>query len=271
MTTRQVWTLALLLLLAPVARAGDGGADASDGGDRAGFGIDKDMYAGLGPALTLASANGKNGGPYTSQMVLPSLELGTYARGVFFNSDMSTWPLALLPFFAPSPDNDYSWMVPPAREDPSVHFVRLSLLNMRFGFALGELGPVAVGLALDGDARAVVYGVYAGGFDTTTTKMGGAEWTQGLGLHAMWDVVDHVRLDVAAIPFFGFDPRIDEFVTSRGVRAYADLAWAVWPNVVALRASARYEHLEWTTPPVAGVFQITTARIGADVFFDVTD
>jgi hypothetical protein len=80
-----------------------------------------------------------------------------------------------------------------------------------------------------------------------------------------------VRLDLAAMPFFGFDPNAADFFTSRGGRGFADVSWAVWPDVFALRASGHYEYLDWTTPQTAGVFHIATARVGADFYFDVTD
>ena len=153
----------------------------------------KDMFVSFGPELNVVSATGRNGGPYTSQMVLPSLELGLYARGFYLESELSTYGLALVPLIARDPANDYSWMVPPAAEDPSVHYVKLSLLYFRFGFALAEVGPVQIGLSLHGDARAVVYGVYAGGFDTSSTKMGGAEWTQGLGCYDYFRKAEYAR------------------------------------------------------------------------------
>jgi hypothetical protein len=232
-------------------------------------GLMKTMFASVGPELNLASATGKNGGPYTAQMVLPTLELGTYGPGFYFEGELTSYGLALVPLIAPAPDNDYSWMVPPAAEDPSVHFLKLSLLNLRFGVGLAEFGPVALGFSVHGDARSVVYGVYAGGFDTTSTKMGGTEWTQGAGLHAMWDVVERVRLDVAAMPFFGFDPRTNEFFSSWGGRAFADLSWAVWPDLLAMRASGGYEYLNWIQPAAPGVFHIVTARLSLDVYFDL--
>jgi hypothetical protein len=278
MTIKPLWALAAVLLLAPVAHAetngtADNGSPDEQGKNKpAGFGnYGKDMFASFGPELNLVSANGNNGGPYTSQMVLPSLEFGTYTPGLYFESELTTWGLLLVPVIAPAPDNDYSWMVPPAAEDPSVHYVKISLLSLRFGFALGEVGPVRLGLSLHGDARAAVYGVYVGGFDTSATKIGGTEWTQGIGVHAIWDVVDRVRLDLAAMPFFGFDPQAEEFFTSRGGRAFGDLSWAVWPDVIALRASGSYEYLDWTSPSTAGVFHITTARLGVDVYFDIPD
>jgi hypothetical protein len=282
MTMTHAWLVVLGLALASAGRA--------DGGDLAPAApapappapvpaapprpydeLMNDLFASFGPQLDLVSATGPKGGPYTAQMVLPTFELGTYGSGFYFEGELTTYGLALVPLLAPSPDNDYSWMVPPAAEDPSVHYVKLSFLSMRFGFALGELGPVLLGFSMHGDARAAVFGVYAGGFDTSETKMGGVEWTQGLGFHLTWDVVERVRLDVAAMPFFGFDPRAAEFFTSWGGRGFADLSWALWPDLFALRASGSYEFLEWTTPGAAGTFHIVTARVAADLYFDLPD